>query len=208
MRNVDPDFMAALADAPERGIVPRKLVSITAREFGHPTVLETVSFWTGDENVDITVTSGVDSQPSTRLFYGGVNLEIGSIPRVSNLTIQTVPVSISQLADPVQQLVRGYDVRLGKVEIWDMLLDPATRLPVGTPQLVFFGEVDGSPIDTPSVGGEGLVTIRCVSDAISMLTRKNYTKSSYEAQKLRGGDEWGKYANTVKTWRIPWGQKL
>jgi hypothetical protein len=207
MRDVDPDFMAALSSAAERGIVPRKLVSVTAREFADPSTTARVSFWTGDEDLNITVTSGITGLPSVRTFYGAVNLEVGSIPRVSDLTIQTISVTLSQLADPVQDLVRGYDVRLAKVEIWDMLLDPASRLQVSTPQLVFLGEVDGSPIETPSVGQEGSVTIKCVSDAISMLTRKNYTKSSYEAQKLRSGDEWGKYAASVKSWRIPWGQK-
>lgn len=208
MRNVDPEFMSALIDAPDRGLVPRKLLSVTGREWSGNSIAAEMSFWTGDENVEMTVVSGLNGLPSARLFHGAVELRVGSIPRVSDLTIQTITVSLNIFADPVAQLVRGYDIRLAKIEIWDMLLDTTSRLPVSPPELVFLGEVDGSPVSVPEVGGEGSVEIKCVSDAISMLARKNYTKSSYEAQKLRGGDEWGKYANTVKTWRIPWGQKL
>lgn len=208
MRDVDPEFIKALIEAPDRGIVPRRLVSVTGREWSGESDAGLMSFWTGDEDVEMTVVSGLNGLPSARLFYGAVELRVGSIPRVSDLTIQTITVSLNVFADPVAQLVRGYDIRLAKVEIWDMLLDPTSRRPISTPQLVFLGEVDGSPIETPEVDGEASVKLKCVSDAISMLTRKNYTKSSYEAQKLRGGDEWGKYANTVKTWRIPWGQAV
>jgi hypothetical protein len=208
MRDVDPAFMAALTNAPELGIIPHKLLTVTGNEWADETDAARLSFWTGDENLIMTVTSGLNGLPSNRTFYGGVELQVPSIPRVADLTVQTIDVQLNILADAVAQLVRGFDIRLGKVEIWDMLLDPKTRLSVSLPQLVFLGEVDGSPISTPSVGSEGGVVIRCASDAISMLNRKNFTKSSYEAQKQRDGDEWGKDANVVKSWRVPWGQKV
>ncbi|CAN7507279.1 hypothetical protein [Pararhizobium sp. LjRoot238] len=211
MRDVDSSFLAALQNARERGIVPRKLISMTGRDFetGDPALM---SFWSGDEDVTMTVVSGITGATSSRLFYGNVNLTVSSIPRVADLTIQTVTVAASQIAEPIQALVRGLDVRLAKVEIWEALLDPTSRLLVSTPPLVFLGEVDGSPITTPEVGGEGSVEISVVSDAISMLTRKNPQKSSFEAQKLRSPnpaspDQFGKYAASIRSWSIPWGVK-
>lgn len=204
MRNVDPEFYAALSNASERGIVPRKLVSVTGASFDGATV-EQMSFWTGDDDQEMTVTSGITGLASTRLFYGAVNLEVSPIPRVSDLTIQTVTISASQIADPIQQLVRGMNIRLAKVEIWEALLDPASRLLVSTPPLVWLGEVNGSPIETPVINGDGSVEIATVSDAISMLTRSNPAKSSAEEQKKRQGDEWNKYAGAVKNWKPNWG---
>ena len=207
MRDVHPDFYAALANARERGIVPRKLVSITGRSHTTGAILAPVSFWSENDEENITVTSGITGETSTRLFFGGINLVVGPIPRVANLTIQTVTVTASQIAPAVQEAVRGINLRQAKVEIWDALLDPTSRLLVSPPALVWLGEVDGSPIETAPVGENGSVKINTVSDAISMLTRKNSAKSSAEEQKRREGDEWNKYAGAVKNWKPNWGQE-
>jgi hypothetical protein len=206
MRNVSSAFMDALLSGRDRGIVPRRFLHVTARDrtTGAPAG---IGLWTGDEDINVTLTSGVTGQEVTRTYYGARNLVIPTIPRVSDMTIQTITVTMSQIADAVQQLIRGYDVRLAKAEIHDGLLDPVTRQLVAPPELSFLGEVDGAPIETPAVGGEGKASLKLVSDAISMLARKNPRKSSYEGQKRRDGDEWGLYASTVATWKIPWGQK-
>ncbi|CZT36247.1 hypothetical protein [Rhizobium sp. 9140] len=207
MRDVHPDFYAALANARERGIVPRKLVSITGRSHTTGAIVAPVSFWSESDEENITVTSGLTGETATRLFFGGINLVVGTIPRVANLTIQTVTVTASQIAPAVQEAVRGINLRQAKVEIWDALLDPTSRLLVSPPALVWLGEVDGTPIETPGVGENGSVKINTISDAISMLTRKNSAKSSAEEQKRRQGDEWNKYAGAVKNWKPNWGQE-
>jgi len=215
MRDLDPDFYAALQVAPERGIVPRKLVTFTGWTWpdGSGNVeAERMSFWTGDEDILITVTSGINNLPSTRTFYGGVNLAVGPIPRVSSLTVETVTIQMTAIAPIVQELVRGLDLRLGKVEIWDALLDPSSRLLAGMPALAWLGVVDGSPINTESEGGDEVVEIKTVNDAMMMLTRSNPAKSSHEEQKKRLGpsgeaDDFGKYAGSVGSWRVPWGEK-
>ncbi|SER57541.1 hypothetical protein [Rhizobium sp. NFR03] len=206
MRNPHPDFYAALVNARERGIVPRKLVSITGRSHTTGELVAPVSFWSENDDEDITVTSGLTGDTSTRLFFGGINLVVSPIPRVASLTIQTVTVTAGQISPAIQTVVRGSNIRQAKVEIWDALLDPASRLLVAPPELVWLGEVDGSPIETPPVGGNGSVKINTKSDAISMLTRKNPAKSSAEEQKRRQGDEWNKYAGAVKNWKPNWGQ--
>ena len=206
MKNPDPNFLGALQGARDNGLSIRSLVYFSVKKFdGTPIEL---GVWTGDEDISIAVVSGITGQMVTRNYYGfGLIEDIDPIPRVSDLTIQTVTISLSQIAGVTQQLARGYDIRLGKVEIHRAILDRKSRRPVSAPELDFLGEIDGSPIDTPQVGEEGSIQIRAVSDAISMLERKNPLKSSYEGQKRRGGDEMGKYASTVATWDIPWGQK-
>lgn len=46
-----------------------------------------------------------------------------------------------------------------------------------------------------------------MSEVFAMLTRTNPRKSSYEGQKIRGGDQWSKWASTVSSWKVPWGEK-
>jgi hypothetical protein len=206
MRNVDSSYTATLQNARELGIVPRTLVSITSKSFADGSTVVS-NFWTGDETETITVFSIVAGEDVARQFVGGVNLYIDSIPRVSDLTIQTVSIGFSQIAAPVQNAIRGTNVRLAKVEVWEALFDPKNRQLVSKPPLTFLGEINGAPVETPEDGGEGSIEINCVSDAISMLTRKNPQKSSDAAQSRRSGDEFGKYSGVVKTWRVEWGQK-
>ncbi|WP_085025598.1 hypothetical protein [Ensifer aridi] len=207
MRNITAALLDAITQARDTGLVPRTLVWVTAknRTTGLP---ESVGVWTDHEDANITVLSGTTGLPVTRLYYGGGSLlQVSEVPRVADLTVQTVTIDLSQLATAAQLLTREYDVRLAKVEIHQVLLDPKSGQLVSVEAPVFLGEVDGAPVNTPSIGGEGSIKLKVVSDAISMLTRTNPRKSSYEAQKRRQGDEWGLYAGTVETWKIPWGQK-
>jgi hypothetical protein len=206
MKNLNSGFSAALGAARNGGIVPRVFVFITAkvRATGAPV---SIGLWTGDEDISATVISGITGLPEARSYVGAVNLVVSDISRVSDLTTQTVTVEMSQIADAAQQLVRTYDIRLGKVEIHEMTLDVVSRQLSSNPEIAFLGQVDGAPVETPIVGQDGSLTISVISDAINMLERTNPRKSSYEGQKRRGGDEWGLYSSTIATWQIPWGQK-
>jgi hypothetical protein len=206
MKSIDPSFLLALTNTRDQGILPRTFVWLTAKAFdtGAP-----VSFgvWTGDDDISVTVISGTTGLPEARAYLGGLNISIGDQPRVSDMTQQSITVEMSQVADAAQTMARGYDLRLAKVEIHEMTLDPSTGQLSAIPQLSFLGQVDTAPFDTPSVGQDGKIALNAVSDAISMLSRTNPQKSSYEGQKRRGNDQWGKYSSAVKSWSIPWGQK-
>lgn len=206
MKSIGAGTQPALTNARDTGIVPRQFFWITVKDrtTGNPV---TFGLWTGDDTVSIDVISGTTGLPVTRSYGGGVNLKIGDIPRVSDLTIQTIEVEFSAIAPVCQEIVRTYDPRLAKVEIHAGFLSAVTRLPVDEPEIDFLGEVVGAPVKTGSVGGESLIKLEIVSDAISMLSRKNPRKRSYEGQKRRDGDEFGKYGNAAKTWRIFWGER-
>ncbi|NEI70951.1 hypothetical protein GR212_15310 [Rhizobium lusitanum] len=206
MRAIDGNFYNALISARETGIIPRTFVWFIAKTIASGAPV-TLGLWTGDDDINVSVTSGTTGLPEARTYYGAMNLDTGDTPRVSDMTAQTISLEMSQIADIAQQLVRGYDLRLAKVEIHEMTINPSTGALSATPSIAFLGQVDGAPIDTPSIGQDGKITVNVISDAISMLNRTNPQKSSYEGQKRRSNDQFGKYSSTVKNWSIPWGQK-
>ncbi|MFC6490906.1 hypothetical protein [Nitratireductor sp. GCM10026969] len=207
MRDASPAFVSALIRAREEGILPPKFVWARVKDRGTGDIVET-GFWSGDDTVTLDVISGQTGLPETRTYIGGADLQVGSIPRVSNLTIQTVDVSLSAIVPEVQQMVRGYNARLAPLEIHTGLLDPDTRMVVSPPEIEFLGQIDEAPIETAAAGGESRVRFSVRSDAILMLTRKNPRKRSYEGQKRRQNDQIGRYANVVRTWQIPWGMEV
>ncbi|MDE1991662.1 MAG: hypothetical protein KGI75_04130 [Rhizobiaceae bacterium] len=206
MKNITSAFFAALTGARDQGLVPRRFVWFTGKSFDTGDTAS-LGLWTGDDDIEVTVASGITGLPEARTYYGGLNLQLSPIARTADLTIQTVTITIGQIAPIAQQLVRGYDLRLAPVEIHDMAFDTVTRQPSSAPEIAFLGLTDGAPIKTPAVGQDGDVEISAISAAIAMLERNNPAKSSYEGQKRRSGDEFGLYSSTVANWQIPWGQK-
>ena len=207
MRYLSPGARDAYANATIDGLITRQAVWLTARDRATGLLAE-VGVWDGDEDVPLAVISGATGATVTRPYYGGgALLKVSDIPRVSDFTVQTVTIDLSQLADAAMAITREYDLHLAGVEVHEILLSPETGQPVGADLPIFVGIVDGAPIRTPRVGGEGGAVLKCVSEVMALLTRTNPEKASYEAQKLRDGDEWNLYAGVVATWEIPWGTK-
>jgi hypothetical protein len=206
MKSIGSNHAALLANARDTGIVPIDMFWITVkrRDNGDPV---NFGLWTGDDTADLDVISGTTGLTVSRTYHGGVNLDIPEIPRVSDLTIQSVDVSFSAIAEVCKSIVFEHDPRLAKVEIHSAWLDPASRLLVDPAEIDFLGEVDGAPVERGAVGGESMVRMTVVSDAIRMLTRRNPRKRSFEAQKRRSGCKFAEYSNAVGTWRVFWGEK-
>lgn len=206
MKNIRAGNQYAFATARDKGIVPRRFVWITAPRFDNG-VIESFGLWTGDDDAAFSVVDSTSGLPVSRPYYGGVNLEVGEISEDANLTIEPVDVEFSQVAPICQEIARGHNLRLAKIEIHDGTLDPASRLPTDAAELVMVGIIDGAPIETPAAGSDGSIKLSVVSEALLMLTRKNPKKRSYEGQKRRQGDEFGLYSNVVESWKFSWGQK-
>lgn len=206
MKNVSAAYQAALLGARDGSLVPVTFVWFQAKDRATGLPVER-GFWTWDEDVQVTVLSGTTGLPVNRTYYGAVSLEVSDIPYVSDLTVQTVTIGMSQIADAAQQLMRGYDMRLAKCEIHEMTFDTLTGQLSSAPEIAFIGEVVGAPIKTPAIGKDGSIEVSVISDAISMLTRTNPAKSSHEGQRRRNGDDWGINSSTIKTWGAPWGKK-
>ncbi|WP_457587283.1 hypothetical protein [Ensifer canadensis] len=207
MQSRSPAYMTALSNAPERGLIPRRLVYLTARDRQTGAQIKR-GFWNDHHTLDIPVINGFTGLPETRTYIGeGALLGVSDITYVSDLTIQSVEIQLSQIVEAAQQMVRQYELRLGAVEIHECLLDPETRMPVSVELPDFLGMVDGAPIETPVVGGEGAIRVKAASDAIVMLTRINPRKASHEAHKAARGDDWAKYRAAMENVvTIAWGQ--
>lgn len=208
MQNKSAAYMTALENAAERGLVVRKLAYFRAKRRDNGASVSR-GFWNGEDTMNFTVLNGFTGLQETRAYIGdGSLLGTSDLIYVSDLTIQRATISLSQIAVAAQQMVREYDLRLAKVEIHEYLLDPDTRLPVSIELPDFLGEVEKAPLTTPAAKAEGSIEIDCVSDAISMLSRSNPRKASYEGHKVLRGDEWGLYRTAMETIvNIPWGQK-
>ena len=160
----------------------------------------------GDINAQIVDpdTGGID----TRSFAGaGALIQISDIPLVSSLTVQNITVTLSQVADRVNELVRGYDCKQGRVEIYRGLFDPLTRQMVAPAEPRFVGFIDEAPITTPAEGQSGDVSLSCTSNT-SELTRTNPDTRSDASQQLRAPGE--RFLRTdvavVGAWQQFWGR--
>lgn len=207
MRNISTAFFNALSTSRDTGCAPRQFLYFTAKNRTDGTPVS-IGIWGGDDDIAITVISPITGLPEARTYIGAQNLIVSPIVRVTDATIQTVTITLSQISPTTQQLLRDYDLRLGKVEIHEMLLVPRSNQVVSPPEIVFLGEIDKAPLTTPAVGQDGSIDINAVSDAISLLSIKNPAKSSFEFQRRRNpNDNFGKYSSTVATWNLPWGTK-
>lgn len=206
MISATPELVTLLQNAPADGLSERKMIWFTVKERGTGNPVGR-GIWDGSEDLSFTVISGVTGLPETRSYYGASLISVGDIACTTDMTVQSVTINLSQIADVAKQLIRQFNARLARVEIHTMYMHPETGMPVGT-LLDWVGEIDKAPIKTPAIGGEGSIAIKTVSDIMSMLTRINGRKSSFEDQrKHANGDQWSKYASTAGTWNVAWGQK-
>ncbi|TPM92733.1 hypothetical protein [Mesorhizobium sp. B2-1-3A] len=203
MRSIDGTTYAALLAAPDAGICERDFVTFYARSLDGLSTSR-FCFWNDLDTVTASVLRGDTGAAENRDFVGDGSLfAVDRVPLVSDLTIQTVKVTLSQLHATVQDMVRGNDIRGARVEIHRGLFDPATHALAGSIYCHFVGKVNKAPISTPKAGDEGSVTIDVVS-IVRELTRTNPAKKSDETQKRRSGDRFRKYSGVANV-PIFWG---
>lgn len=205
MKIYNSAFAASLTAARDGQIAPVYFLYVQAKDRDTGDT-QPVGIWSGDEDITINV-EAPDGTTVSRTYYGGCNLDIpDGIPYVADLTDNPVRVSISQIADTDQILVRGYDVRLAYCEIHVTTWTGGALTSV--PQLQWVGIVDEAPISTPAAGSEGNISFSIRSEIMSQLTLTNPAKSSDSHQKRRRStDQFCKYSGTVKSWNIQWFKK-
>lgn len=202
MRDLDAAEITAIA---ARTVVARDLLWVTAKHrttgVDHP-----LGFWNDVMTVTISVKDGRTGATVARDFRGvGAALQVGKIPLTSDITIRTVDIDIPHLDTLVEELVRTYDVRGAAMQLYRGYFDPATRVMVAAAKPRFVGYVDGAPIVTPKEGGEGSITLHCVSTTRE-LTRTNAEVRSHESQLARAAGDWFyKDVGVVGDWDIAWG---
>lgn len=205
MKNYSVATANAHVNARDNGIKPRYFVWIVAKDRDTGADV-TFGFWTGDQNIALNVINGQTGLPVAREYFGGVNLEVGEIPLVSDLTDNPVDVAMSAIAPMVQNFYRGAEPRLAYVEIHHQTLAPESNLPVDDPEIEYIGLVDDADVPTGPVGNDSMVKLQLRSEGLSMGTRINPRKRSDAAQTRRQGDRFARYGNSVGYWDVHWGE--
>lgn len=204
MRNISAANQAALE---ARQLVARDFLWLIVRDriTGAPV---TDGVWSDVGNISAAVIHPDTGLPVTRDWYGsGTLVQIDDIPLVNNLSVQNVNVRLSQINDHAEELVRKYDCRQARVEIYRGLFDPDSRKMVAPAECRFIGFVDNIKIVTPSENEEGGTMLVCASHTQEM-TRSNPETRSNETQILRdANDRFYMDAATVQEWEVFWGSE-
>ncbi|MFN4172709.1 MAG: hypothetical protein ACK4GW_13245 [Pseudorhodobacter sp.] len=199
MRAFSTATASYLAQARAGGFVARLLFWVAARNRTTGEV-ETIGIWNGRRDRAFTIGG------ATRTYKGaGGLLSVDPIVYIKGLGVQMQRARLSPIDEEVELLIRGYDARLAPVEIHRALFDPQSRALVDEPHRVFRGRIDKAPVTVPELGGEMSVEITMASSARD-LTRTLALRKSDEAQQLRSGDRFLRYADIsgqVQTW---WGE--
>lgn len=202
-RSIATDNYTALQ---QRSVVSRDFVwfIVRDRDTGNPV---TDGYWSDVGGIDADVIDPETGSTVTRTFAGASSLiSISDIPLVSNLTVQTITITLSQVADRVNTLIRNYDCKQGKVQVFRGLFDPATRVMVSPAFPRFAGTIDEAPVTTPKEGDSGDVTLTCTGNT-QELTRSNPDTRSDASQKLRSStDDFYRHTATVADWQQYWGK--
>jgi hypothetical protein len=191
----------------------RNLVWITAKTRVVPPAvpaLVSIGFWDDVGTRSLAVIDALTGATVTRSFVGaGSLLSVDDVVSTAELTVQELSVMMSGIDATVANAVRGYDARLAPVQVYRLLLDPASGNVIAPARCRFVGIVDSLSINDPPPNGTGVVTLRCVSQ-MRELTRANPDMTSDDSQKLRAElpattDRFYEYSNAVTKWVIAWG---
>lgn len=145
----------------------------------------TDGYWSDVGQITADVVDPETGGAQSRTFFGADGLiQISDIPLVSTLTVQNVTVTLSQVSDRINELVRTYDCKQGQVQVFRGLFDPVSREMVGPAFPRFVGFIDEAPIRTPKEGESGDVTLTCTSHTQEM-TRANTETRSDASQRIR-----------------------
>lgn len=202
-RSLSTDNYTALA---ARRLIARDFVWFIVRDLatGNPV---TDGYWSDVGSIAADVIDPETGATVTRSFVGASGLiAISDIPVVSNLTVQTITITLAQAATRVNDLIRGYDCKQGKVQVFRGLFDIATRAMVAPAFPRFAGTIDEAPITTPKEGEAGDVVLTCTGNT-QELTRSNSDTRSDASQKLRdASDDFYLHTATVSDWQQYWGK--
>ena len=201
------DISAANHDAlAQRILMPRDFIWFVVKDRSTGAAV-TDGYWSDIGSIDAPLVDPDTGGTITRTFVGaGSLIQISDIALVSNITVQNISVRLSQVADRVNNLVRGYECKQGRVEIYRGLFDPASRQIVAPAMPRFVGTIDEAPITTPREGENGDVTLTCTSNTAE-LTRFNVDTRSDASQRMRNAyDDFLIDTAVVGTWEHSWGR--
>lgn len=204
MRDSSGDIVTSLQQAPSKGLVALRFVSIWPISYATGERVR-FCFWSDPVPGSFQVRSRLTGDLETRDFVGGVALNCAPLKISLGVRVRDWSFSLNPLHPVVMDMRVNHDLHEAPVEYHRVSGSTRSRRPVDNPPRRFFGHVDGAPQPTPEAGGTQSLEISCVSIALQ-LTRTNPIKRSGIAQSRREGDQQMQYAAVADEWEIDWGQ--
>jgi hypothetical protein len=162
--------------------------------------VEALGLWTGAEDATFVI----DGQ--SRTYIGaGTMISVEPIIYAVGLEVRIQRMRLSGIDATVEQLLRGYDTRLAKVELHVARFDLDTGALIDAPEVKLRGSVDEMPLHTPEQGGDAYIDMAVASQSRD-LTRSLTLRKSDEAQRLRGGDRIRQYGDVTGKVQTYWGE--
>lgn len=197
MRTLPAPVTSFLSTRPD-AVRVHTLVWITAKD-RLTGIAESIGLWNGLDHQTFDI-----GGPRAYLGAGNI-LGLERITYASGLDVRMHEITFSALSPDIDQAIRAYDARLAPIEVHGLLIDPLTNAMIGAPWMALRGWIDEVIITTPSVGGEGSVSVK-IASAARALTRTLSLKRGDASQQRRGGDRFRRYAEISGTGGDPWGE--
>lgn len=167
----------------------------------------TVGYWSDLGSISADIINPDTGGTTTRTWLGASTLiSISDIPLTTGLTVQTIQITLAQAADSVNTLLRTYDCKQGRVEIYRGLFDPLTRVMVAPAVPRFVGFIDSAPVTTPKEGESGDVTLSCTSNTQEMVRANSDTRSDASQRVRSASDNFYQDTAVVGSWQLFWGK--
>lgn len=201
MQTFDSAVESALAAG---ALVPRDFLWIVARNRSTGAA-QPWGAWSGLGTISATVLHPETGAETVRSFDGAGDLvQVDGVRLVLGLTVQTVQITLSQVAADVDQLVRTWDARFARVELFRGFLDPTSDQLVAPAIPRFVGFVDKAPVVTPQEGGTGGVRLSCASMVQELTRAESHKRSDADQRRRDPTDTFYQHAATVGSWQIFW----
>lgn len=156
-----------------------------------------------------TVAVQVDSPSAgvvTRTFQGAADLiSIDAVASTTTLVVQQTQMRLSQVSPRINQLIRDYDPKFGRVEVFRAELDPVTRQPTGPAECILNAIINDLEVDTPAEGGDGAVVLTLVTATQEITRRGASTRSDADQRRRSPTDNFFQDAGTAGLLDIFWG---
>lgn len=164
-------------------------------------VVEQIGFWTGVDHQQFTI------EGQSRTYYAaGAMLKVDPIRLQTGIKVRKQRVTLSQVSNEVQQLIRGYDPRHAPVELHRALFHPLTENLIDEPHVLLRGYIDKVIVSTPEKGGSGNVSIEIATEARALTKPLSRFRSDASLRARDPGDAFRQYATLTETAEVLWGR--
>ncbi len=204
MRDLSPEILAALE---QRALMLRDFLwfTVRTRDAGAPV---SEGYWSDVGTVSAQVVNPKTGAVESRTFKGGGALIQGEpVPLVSNMTVQTVDFRVSQVHTDIERLLREYDPRQGRIELFRGLFNPDSKQLVAPAVARFTGFIDKIKVTTPPENEEGEIVITCASNTQEFTRSNPALRTDADQRRRLATDNFFQDVSVAGELEIFWGEE-